>query len=79
VALLLAPDARPGALARIEIASSREAPEPLSEAGLEAMRRAIPSARSLPLLALLARGAAGACVLEYVDGLGLAVTVAPCA
>jgi hypothetical protein len=54
-------------------------PEPLADAGLEALRRNVPSARSLPLLRLLARGAAGAAVLEYLGRPNLAVKVAPCA
>jgi hypothetical protein len=32
----------------------------------------------LPLLGLLARAGTGTAVLEYLDGLNLAVAVAPC-
>ncbi|MDH5210153.1 MAG: beta-ketoacyl synthase chain length factor [Betaproteobacteria bacterium] len=79
VALLLAPEAGPGALARLEVAATPAAPMVLEDAALEGLRRTIPSARSLPLLRLLAGGAAGAAVLEYLDGYSLAVSVAPCA
>lgn len=79
VALLLAPPAQSGALARIELAPSGDAPDALADADLEALRRTIPSARSLPLLSLLARSASGIAVLEYLEGYSLAVTVAPCA
>jgi len=79
VALLLAPEAQAGALARLELAPSPAAPTALADAGLEALRRSIPSARSLPLLQLLAGGAGGGTVLEYLDGYSLAVQVAPCA
>ncbi len=61
-----------GALIRVETCG--EIPEKLDDAALEAMRLAIPAARSLPLLALLARGEPGRTVLEYLDGLALWVT-----
>ena len=79
LALLLAPRPGAGALARLELMLADGAPDTLADAGLEALRRAVPTARSLPLLRLLARGESGATVLEYLDGLNLAVKVAPCA
>jgi hypothetical protein len=39
----------------------------------------VPAARSLPLLAALARGSSETVILEYVDGAHLRVTLAPCA
>jgi hypothetical protein len=48
----------------------------LGDEALEAMRVAIPAARSLPLLALLAGEGSGGAVLDYLDGLSLAVQVA---
>lgn len=59
----------------IRVASTRAPHDSIPDAGLEAMRRAIPAARSLPLLALLARGASGHTVIEYLPGLALAVQV----
>lgn len=48
----------------------------LDDPQLEAMRVAIPAARSLPLLALLAGEGPGEAVIDYLDGLALAVEVA---
>jgi hypothetical protein len=79
LALLLAPQAGAGALARLELTLTDAAPDTLADAGLEALRRAIPTAHSLPLLDLLARGAKAAAVIEYLGGPHLALQVAPCA
>jgi hypothetical protein len=79
LALLLSPQAGPGAQARLALRLVDGAPHTLDDGGMESLRLAIPTARSLPLLGLLAGGAGGATVLEYLDGLNLAVTVAPCA
>ena len=54
---------------------TREPPTRLDSPTLEALRAAIPAARALPLLQLLARGKPGRVVLEYVGGLGLAIEV----
>jgi hypothetical protein len=48
----------------------------LDNGQLEAMRIAIPAARSLPLLALLAGEGSGEAVIGYLDDLSLAVEVA---
>lgn len=79
VALLLAPEPGAGALARLEATLADGAPDTLADAGLEALRRTVPSARSLPLLALLARRARGRVLIEYLNGPQLALEVAPCA
>ena len=50
----------------------------MANAALEALRAGVPAARCLPLLAVLARGAADAVVLEYLRGNYLYVEVAPC-
>jgi hypothetical protein len=59
----------------IAAALSRESATPMPSAALESVRRGIPSARALPLLQLLAADRPGRVVLEYLDGLGLAVEV----
>ena len=59
----------------IALSMTREAPTPMEHPGLESLRRAIPAARALPLLALLAAGKDGRVVLEYLDGTSLAVEV----
>jgi hypothetical protein len=78
VALLVSPTARSGSLARITAALAATPAERLADAGLEALRGAIPAARSLPLLRRLARGEPGAVVIDYLDNLSLALEVAPC-
>ncbi len=50
----------------------------LDDAALEQLRTAIPAARCLPLLGSAARQASGQIVLDYLDGLQLALHVAPC-
>jgi hypothetical protein len=79
VALLLAPQAGAGALARLELSLDDDAPDTLADAGLEALRRAVPTARSLPLLRLLARRERGSARLEYLGGPQLALQLDPCA
>ena len=55
----------------------REAPSSVIDRSLESLRGSIPAARSLPLLIQLARGKPGRVVLEYLDGLSLALEVRP--
>jgi hypothetical protein len=50
-------------------------PTRCADAGLEALRAAIPSARALPLLQLLASRAPGRCVIEGPPGLSITVDV----
>jgi hypothetical protein len=59
----------------LSIETTREAPTRLPDPALEAVRRSIPAARALPLLALLARGEPGRVVLEYLSDVSLAVEV----
>jgi hypothetical protein len=54
---------------------TREPPTRMATASLERVRAGIPSARALPLLELIARGEPGRVVLDYLDGLALAVEV----
>jgi hypothetical protein len=78
IALLLSPQRRPGSLARLGAAVSGAPAERLADAGLEALRTAIPAARSLPLLRRLARGEPGVVVIDYLDSERLALEVEPC-
>jgi len=50
----------------------------MSDPTLETLRGAIPAARSLPLLRLLAIGARGRAILDYLDVTRAAVQVEPC-
>ncbi|HEV2551688.1 MAG TPA: beta-ketoacyl synthase chain length factor [Stellaceae bacterium] len=80
-ALVLVPRQTPQAMARLDIALRPRAGELSSMAllALESLRRTAPSARALPLLAALARGAAETVTLEYISDLMLEVAVAPVA
>jgi hypothetical protein len=77
VALVLAPAAGSSSLARLEIARSAAASDAMEDAPLEALRVAIPAARSFPLLARLARRVGGTVHIDYLDGASLAVEVTP--
>ena len=79
-ALVLAPERTGRAAATIEVALEAEAASPtaMPDAELERARLTIPAARSLPLLAALARGAETTVVLDYLDGGRLRVAVQPC-
>ncbi|MGH8687855.1 MAG: beta-ketoacyl synthase chain length factor [Burkholderiales bacterium] len=78
LALRLAPASRDGALAMLTIESTDARPDAMDAPALESMRRAIPTARALPLLGRLARREAGTAVIDYLEGFALAVAVAPC-
>jgi hypothetical protein len=65
-----------GGIATLSMETTPRPATRLDDAQLEAMRVAIPAARSLPLLALLAGEGSGEIVLDYLDGLSLAVQVA---
>jgi hypothetical protein len=77
VALVLSPGAGAATLARIEAHLSDDVVATLDEP-LDGLRRAIPAARSLPLLARLAKNLAGTAVLEYFTHARMAVRVTPC-
>jgi hypothetical protein len=78
VALVLAPEATANSLARLEASLSDAPAERLDDAALEGLRAAIPAARSLPLLTCLAQQRSGRAVLEYLEGVRLAVEVGTC-
>jgi hypothetical protein len=68
VALLLSPARAAASLPRIELTWSTASADRMDDAALEQLRGSIPAARSLPLLALLARGASGCVRIDYLDG-----------
>lgn len=80
VALVLSPTRGESTLAMIEVAPEAAPLEvtPMPDAGLEALRAGVPAARSLPLLAALARRASASIVVDYLDNMRLRVSVAPC-
>jgi hypothetical protein len=57
---------------------TEESADTMADAQLEALRTAVPAARSLPLMRLLAAGIAGRVVLDYLDVSRAAVRVQPC-
>lgn len=78
IALALAPRRGQRSLARITVALHGGPGEQMADPQLEALRAAVPAARGLPLLAMLARTQSGGTVLDYLEGSRLAVTVEPC-
>ena len=65
-------------MAKIDLVLTDENADAMPDAELEALRRAIPAARSLPLLRLLAMGAPGRAILDYLDVSRAIVQVQPC-
>src|SRR5450830_675913 len=78
IALVLAPQASPQAIAKITVSISHDEADKLDDAALEAMRVAIPAARGLPLLQLIAQQKNGRVVLDYLDNTRLAIEVSLC-
>lgn len=77
VALALAPQRSPQSLAHIEFVPAPGEPTTMAEPGLESLRKSIPAARSLPLLAAISRGATTKLILDYLDGLQMTIDVSP--
>ncbi|MGC1730490.1 MAG: beta-ketoacyl synthase chain length factor, partial [Steroidobacteraceae bacterium] len=78
VAMLLEPQARPGALARLTLSVSGAAATHMDDARLETLRAGIPAARCLPLLRQLALGAPGTVVIDYLEDQRLSIEVETC-
>ena len=78
VALVLAPRRGAQALAQISVSLTDAAAQRLDNAALEALRVAIPAARSLPLLRLVAHRQTAHVVLDYLESARLEVAVSPC-
>ncbi|KON80554.1 beta-ketoacyl synthase chain length factor [Azoarcus sp. PA01] len=72
-ALLLTPQPGPAHFGHIRAGLTTAAADTLANPALDALRRAIPAARSLPLLAAIARGEPGPIVLDYLDHARVAV------
>jgi hypothetical protein len=78
IAMVLTPERTASSIAGIEVALTEESADRMADPQLEALRVAVPAARSLPLMRLLAAGVAGRVVLEYLDVSRAAVQVRPC-
>ncbi|ATG20836.1 3-oxoacyl-ACP synthase [Ralstonia pickettii] len=77
VALVLAREAGPRSLARIDVALSETPPTTLADAALETLRQGNPAARALPLLQALATQHATNLVLDYLPDTRLQVDLMP--
>ena len=78
VALLLSAERSAQALAAIQVSPSTDAAARLADAGLEALRTAIPAMRALPLLQRLANGERGRVCVDYLPPMQLMVDLQPC-
>jgi hypothetical protein len=78
VAMLLTSERTSKSLAHIGVTLTDESADEMPEPALEALRTAIPAARSLPMLRLLAAGIDGRVVLDYLDVSRAAVQIQPC-
>lgn len=79
-ALILAPEAgeRTFAALELDVGAGSKGVTPMPDSGLEALRKGVPAARALPLLAALARASPAAIDLDYVGGSSLTLRVTPC-
>jgi hypothetical protein len=78
ISLVLAPEQSSVSLAKLSLALTEQAPDTMSEPQLEALRRAIPAARGLPLLGALAQRRPQEKILAYLDDIRLSVAIEPC-
>ncbi len=78
VGLVLAPQRTERSIAQIRVALTVDAADKLDDSALEKLRIAIPAARSLPILCLLAKQISGTTVIDYLHGTRLAVQVQSC-
>jgi Beta-ketoacyl synthase, N-terminal domain len=78
VALVLTPARRPSSVAKLDTALTELNIDRFEDPALESLRSAYPTARSLPLLRLLAARNSGQAILEYLDVSRVQVNVEPC-
>ena len=76
IALLLSPERRPGSLARLTASLTDIEAQTLVQPELEKLRATIPAARGLPLLQSIAVRRTSRVVLEYLEGLQVAIEIA---
>lgn len=73
VGLVLSPAPTAQTLGTLTLGLGRQEATRITDPALEALRRDVPAARSLPLLQLLARAGSGRVTLDYLDGMTLDV------
>lgn len=77
VALVLAPEPGPATLAQLTLSLHPFSAPTQAAPALEALRRANPAARALPLLAVLAQGVASNVTFCYLEDMSLYLQVSP--
>lgn len=77
VALLLAPERSATTLCGLTLSLTQEPTYPMPTPDLEAMRCNVPAARALPLLSALATQQPQDLVIDYLQGLNLAIRLQP--
>jgi hypothetical protein len=78
VAMVLTPERSSSSMARLDFALTGASIDIMADPKLEMLRGAIPAARALPLLRLLALGVPGHAVLDYLDVSRARVQIEPC-
>lgn len=78
ISLVLAPQKSPQAIAQIKVSITHDEACKFTDIALEVLRMAIPAARGLPLLQVIAQHKNGRVVLDYLDNTRLAIEVSPC-
>ena len=78
IALVLAPQASLKTIAQIKVSITNEDANKFTDTVLEALRIAIPAARGLPLLQVIAQKNNQRVVLDYLDDTRLAIEVTSC-
>ena len=77
VALLLTPQRRTTSLSCLTLSLTQESAQSMPHPELETMRCNVPAARALPLLSALAAQQPQRMVLDYLQGLNLAISLQP--
>jgi len=78
VAMVLSPEKSAQSLAKLQLELTDQVAHIMSDPQLESLRLAIPAARCLPLLRLLALREAGTAIVDYLDVARAAVHIEPC-
>lgn len=76
IALLLTAQPHASGLAQLDLQLRPGASTTLQDEALEALRQSIPAARGLPLLECIAQRRSASIVIDYLDGMRLAIDVA---
>lgn len=78
VGLVLTPHRTERTLFALNVTLTQDAADCCSDKLLEELRLAIPAARALPMLQMVARGETGRVVLDYLDTARISLALTPC-